>query len=499
MDGPRPHESPDAMRIDMKAVETHAGQGLYDTDVLHTIFFEFDHEDWHEELAAFHGTDIEVPGRMYLDGELVGEVGISYRGNTSYDHAFKKSFGVSIDAYDEQLRAKGYRTLNLLNANGDDSMMREVLFSNIAAKYMPAPKANFTRVVVNGVYLGVYANVQQINKDFLDENYGTKKGVRWKVPPDFSGGGALAYHGESIESYTNRYELKTGSADEDDWNDLIETCRVLRETPDEDLAEVLPRHIDVEEAIRFLALDNVFMDSDGYYSRGSDYYLFKDPEGIFHVIHYDNNETFGGARGGRPGGPEGDMPLPPPGFGPPPDGREDRFAPGDDVRRRDGLDRPRRGRDRARDRDRDRGRGNQPGTGQQPPRGDEFEQRDRRRGRGGPGGGGGGPTQSPLALVDELETRPLIARILAVPEWRAMYLDEVRRLATVELDWGVLGKRVDAYRELIVEAVDQDPFDPDRRAFLDSIEGGDRSLESIARQRREFLLGHASLQGDDGE
>ena len=73
----------------------------------------------------------------------------------------RKSFGVSIDAYDDDLRLKGYRTLNLLNANGDGSMMREVLFSNIAEDHMPAPKANFVKVVVNGVYLGMYGNVQQ--------------------------------------------------------------------------------------------------------------------------------------------------------------------------------------------------------------------------------------------------------------------------------------------------------------------------------------------------
>ena len=43
------------------------------------------------------------------------------------------------------------------------------------------------------------------------------------------------------------------------------------------------------------------MDSDGYYSRGSDYYLYLDPDQRFHFIHYDNNETFDAPRGSGPG------------------------------------------------------------------------------------------------------------------------------------------------------------------------------------------------------
>ena len=32
---------------------------------------------------------------------------------------------------------------------------------------VPAPKANFVRLVINGENWGIYANVQQFNKDFL--------------------------------------------------------------------------------------------------------------------------------------------------------------------------------------------------------------------------------------------------------------------------------------------------------------------------------------------
>src|SRR5207253_6629789 len=47
-------------------------------------------------------------------------------------------------------------------------------------EYMPAPKANYVRVVINGESWGIYVNAQQFNKDFIRDWFNTKKGARWK-------------------------------------------------------------------------------------------------------------------------------------------------------------------------------------------------------------------------------------------------------------------------------------------------------------------------------
>ena len=468
----RPQNRPDALRVEEADVEMYPDRELYDRATLRTFFFEFPETDWHEEMVAFHGTDVEVPGTLRVDGRLVGEVGISYRGNTSFEHPEKKSFGVSIDAYDDDRSLGGYNTLNLLNANGDPSMMREVLFSNIASEHMPAPRANFVKVVVNGVYLGVYANVQQLNKDFIEEHYDTRKGVRWKVPPDFTGGGALSDQGSGTSKYKLKYELKTGSAKEKDWKELVAFCRVLKRTPKEEFEEVLPKYIDVEETIRFLALDNILMDQDGYYSRGSDYYIYKDPDGRFHFFHYDNNETFDPPRGGGPGGP--DRPRPG-GFGPPPEDQE---------RRRPGMDRPRRSGGQARP--------GQEGADDGPPRGGG-----RRGGRGGPGRTS--TVIRPLSLSDQPQTRPLIHAVLSVPAFRERYLEVYRQIATEELQEDAFRARIEAYRTLISDAVAQDPFGPDRKQFLESLDGTETSLTEIVSRRRKFLLEDESLTPDSDD
>ena len=95
----------------------------------------------------------------------------------------------------------GYRTLNLLNANGDATFVRGVLFSEIARAYIPAPRINHMRVVINGESWGIYLNAQQFNKDFLRDNFSTENGARWKVPGSPGGRGGMEYLGDDVAAY----------------------------------------------------------------------------------------------------------------------------------------------------------------------------------------------------------------------------------------------------------------------------------------------------------
>ena len=119
-----------------------------------------------------------------VDGKKYPNVGVHFRGMSSYmgvPAGSKRSLNVSLDMADAKQRLYGYKTLNLLNSHDDASLMSSVLYSHIARQYIPAPKANFVKVVINGESWGVYASVQQFDKEFLDENFKTTKGTRWKV------------------------------------------------------------------------------------------------------------------------------------------------------------------------------------------------------------------------------------------------------------------------------------------------------------------------------
>jgi hypothetical protein len=283
---------------------------LYDEKLLRTLYLRFPNEDWYEELTDFYRTGVEVPADLTVDGITYPSVGVRFRGNTSYMMASeKKPFNISIDYGDDNQRLYGYKTLNLLNCNADPSFIREVLYSRICRDYLPAPKANFVKLVINGENWGIYANVQQFNKDFLQEWFGTKDGVRWKVPANPRGGvGALIWNGSDVANYEGAFELRTKDAP-NAWKDLVELCEVLNKTPDHQLEAALNPIFNIDRALWFIALDNVLIDSDGYISRGSDYNLYQDPHGRFHMIPYDNNETFLYAGGPGPGAWEDSDPM----------------------------------------------------------------------------------------------------------------------------------------------------------------------------------------------
>jgi spore coat protein CotH len=282
---------------------------LYDSLTLRTLFLEFADADWEKAMEDFHKTDVLVPAKLTVDGRTYPEVGVHFRGMSSYGMVSagqKRSLNLSLDYADEKQNLYGYRTLNLLNAHEDPIFMRPVLFYDIARQYLPAAKANFVKVVINGESWGVYVNVEQFNKDFIQEWFQTKKGARWKVPGSPNGRGSLAYLGDDAAPYKKIYEIKSKD-NAKSWNDLIHLTKVLSETPADKLEAALEPILDVDGALRFLALDNALINNDGYWIRTSDYSIYEDEKGRFHILPQDANETFvkpggPGFGGGGPGG-----------------------------------------------------------------------------------------------------------------------------------------------------------------------------------------------------
>ena len=292
---------------DMQASLASAPEGsppLYDAHTLRTLHLRFHHEDWYEQMSAFYRTDIEVPADLIVDGHVYPDVGVHFRGTSSYFtvNSEKKSFNIAVDYSEDGQRLYGYKTLNLLNGHVDASFLREVLYNQISRTYIPAMQTNFVKLVINGENWGVYINLQQYNKDFLDEWFNTREGVRWKVGP--GRGGALTYAGTDPETYQETYQLKTSNV-ENPWEDLIALTKMLDETTsDAELAKNLPSMLNIDQVLWQLAVSNVFMDDDGYIHKGGDYTIYQDVNGRFHLIPHDNNESIRPVRSSR-GGPGG--------------------------------------------------------------------------------------------------------------------------------------------------------------------------------------------------
>ena len=103
---------------------------LYDSKILRTLFLEFENSDWESELEDFHNTDIDVTATLTVDGKKYPNVGIHFRGMSSYmmvQAGYKRSLNVSLDLADPKQRLYGYKTLNLLNSHEDASFLSTAL------------------------------------------------------------------------------------------------------------------------------------------------------------------------------------------------------------------------------------------------------------------------------------------------------------------------------------------------------------------------------------
>lgn len=443
---PGPSLSPN----DVKPV---ADASLYEPTVLRTLFLEFEDADWEAELADFNNTDVDIPATVMVDGVKSPNVGVHFRGMSSFmgvSAGSKRSLNLSFDFVDSKQRLYGYKTLNLLNSHEDPTFLHTVLYSHIARKYIPAPKANFVKVAINGESWGVYTSVQQFNKDFLSENYPSTQGARWKVSGSPMGRGGLEYIGDNIDDYKQTFSLKTNDSDKD-WKALIKLCKTLNETPLDQLEEALTPLLEIDEVLWFLAIENALINCDGYLIRASDYAIFLDGEGVFHIIPHDMNEAFqppmgpgmDGMFGGGPGG-----------RGP---------------------------------------RGGRPGSEGKPPGGGRS-----------PSAGGNIELDPLVGLADK--SKPLRSRLLAVPSLKAKYLAHVKQIAEESLDWTTLGPVVAQYEKLISKEIEADTKKlTSYAAFQQTVSGiaapeGEQrgrphmGLKQFADQRRAFLLHHPEIK-----
>lgn len=436
--------------------------GVYDEKVYRTFFLEFEGADWEAELEAFNNTDVEVPAQITIDGTRYRDVGVHFRGNSSYfmvPTGQKRSLNLAFDFVVDSQQIGGYRSFNLLNAANDPTFVRTVLYSHIANQYLPAPKTNFVRVVINGEHWGTYISAQQFNRDFLRDMYRTTNAARWHVPGSPGARAGLEYLGDSVAPYRAKYELKSKDTP-DKWQSLIQLTRVLNQTPADQLEAALAPLLDIDGALRFLAVDNALVNSDGYWTRASDYNMVQDSTGKFSIVPHDMNEGLGAGEGG-PGGPggRGGRGGPPGGFGGGPPGG---MPPG-------GMPPG----------------GMPPGgmpPGGMPPGGMPPG--------GGRGGFGGGPMVPPTSELDPLvgldnPTTPLRSKLLAVPALRSRYLRYVRQIAERDLDWKTVGPLVEQYQALIADDVARDT----RKLYsTESFRTGVASLRTFIETRRAYLL-----------
>ena len=313
----------------IRAIQT---EGFYDPMCVRTIELTFEDTNWQSQLISNYSTGNEILGTLQFRDETIEGVGVRYKGNTSYQrvNGEKKSVNISLDATHEDADLEGLDTLNLNNAAGDQTLLREALYFNTMKKYAACPGAGFVQLNINGENWGVYSNAQQQDSPLIRQYFSSNDGDRWKSPSGTgsgagapggggrppggggrppggggrppgggAGGGgwssgdkALLYLGDNPSTYENLYELKKQNSD-NPWANLIHATDVLNNTPAGEFKTKVNEVLAVDSWLWFLVLENIFTDDDSYWHKGCDYMIYYEPEsGRLFPIEHDGNEAF---------------------------------------------------------------------------------------------------------------------------------------------------------------------------------------------------------------
>jgi hypothetical protein len=293
--------SPDGKRL---ITGGKPSSGFYDESRIRVLELQFSQPDWWAQLTANYAAKRLIPANLSYDSRVYPNVGVRFRGNTSFRASpTKKSFSISLDFLDSTQRLKGYETLHFNNAAEDPSFLREVFYLHLNRRHIPAAKANFIHLKINGENFGPYPNIQVLNGDFMKEWFLNNDGTRWRAER-ISGGGfgagtsTLNFLGADTTLYKPHYTVKKAHK-ANFWEDLVTGCKALS-NPIEDS---LKRVFDTDRALWFVAHEIMFGDDDSYVNKGGmDYYVFWDSATRrITPIEYDGNSAFfGGAANWSP-------------------------------------------------------------------------------------------------------------------------------------------------------------------------------------------------------
>lgn len=240
------------------------------------------------------GDTARLEADVVIDGYLYKHSGVRYKGFSSWNSGeIKNPFNIRLDYKIKNQNHQGYSKLKLSNVIHDPSFIREVLSYEIVRTYMPAPGSNFARLYINDSLLGLYTNVEAVDKPLINRYFPDDNGVFFKGDPEtlifpFGQNANLALtHGTDSNSYVPYYKLESDYG----WSQVLRLIDCLDNKPDS-----ITSLINVDQVLWMHAINYVLVNLDSYIGYAQNYYMYQDLHGRFNPFIWDMNMSFGSFR-----------------------------------------------------------------------------------------------------------------------------------------------------------------------------------------------------------
>jgi spore coat protein H len=254
-------------------------------------------------VAARQGIEFDyVHATLSINDWTFRDVAVRYKGNGSYLRARgsdKISLKVDLNKFVKGQKLAGLTTLNFQNNITDISWMNEVLAYRLYRDAGAlAPRTTYAQVYLSVAgergkrYLGLYSISENVDENFANERFGTKKGAIFKPStPDL-----FTDWGTDWSVYNQSYDPKTNLTVEQQQR-VIALGRLVSGANDAEFAAKIGDFVDLDDFARYFAVLVWIANSDSLLQNGQNFYTYLNPDtDRMHFVAWDQDFSFGNVR-----------------------------------------------------------------------------------------------------------------------------------------------------------------------------------------------------------
>ena len=250
-------------------------------------------------LASAMGIEFKyVHADLEFEGKEFNDVAVRYKGNGTFLTSAgmdKRSFKIDFNQFNKGQKLAGVTTINLHNNITDASWMNEVMSHRLYRDAgVAGARSAYARVYLtvpgkfDHKYIGLYSIVENLDKHFVQENIGGKKGALLKpVTPTL-----FAYLGNDWSKYNQIYDPKTELTVKQQKR-IIDLCKLLDSADNDVFAAKIGDYIDLDEFSRYMTVTVWLSTLDSILTIGQNYYIHMDQAGKMQFLPWDLDHSFG--------------------------------------------------------------------------------------------------------------------------------------------------------------------------------------------------------------
>jgi hypothetical protein len=256
-------------------------------------------------VAAARGIEFDyVRATLQLEDWTFRDVAVRYKGNGSFLRATqgggdKISLKVDLNKYVKGQKLAGLSTLNFQNNITDVGWMNEVLAYRLYRDAGAlAPRTAYARVylTIEGQaekrYLGLYSISENVDDNFFEERFGTKKGAIFKPSTQE----LFTDWGTDWAAYDQSYDPKTDLTEAQKQR-VIALGKLVSSASDDEFAAKIADFVDLDDFARYFAVLAWLANHDSLLQNGQNFYTYLHPDtNRMHFIAWDQDFSFGNGR-----------------------------------------------------------------------------------------------------------------------------------------------------------------------------------------------------------